>query len=345
MTPSFPEQIRELIRELKNPVSPPETMTENDVVRAHTVLNFIQYKTVADVFLGCAAVNLLNAYVKQKDAKIGYAFKLHLGPILNAIDQLGSFLVKVGYDDAKNMKALQIDICGFQFSYKSIERTDLVAELAAKMSWDGIRKQLYARWIFDFALASEWLGNLTLEGDDLRDRVAEDAIDYENGAFVFRQQRLVKVANINHKKRSLTILANYLRDKLRQADGELVLLEGNFAKVWDKHVTFTSIRPHISGINSVVVCDHINLLKNLLQACVPLDSLVKGNSYFILGYCKPYFSGGYERMGVVPATDLGHRPILPMTEFDRISNSTFQRLYRFPIDESIANKQKELIYR
>lgn len=341
------EQLKSLVLKLKDANIPEEEILEKDVVRALSVLNYIAYLSVADIFLGCAAVNLLNAYVKRKDSKVSYSFKCHLGPILNAIARLRPLFVTVGYDNSRNWHMLQIDFKGFQFSYKAIKQSDFVKQLSGKaLEWDGVRKQPYARTIFDFALSSEFLSDETLDHSSLREKISSDCIDHDKGAFVFRDGRIVKIANIDYKKERLTPMANYLREKLLEAQGELVLLEGNFAKVYDRHVTFTSVRPHISRINSVIACDHINLKKDDLQRFVDLPSLKKGHSYFILGYCRPY-SGkdGAERIGVNLAMDLGHSPILGMDEFKVISKSTFERLHRFPIDKFIACKEKELIYR
>lgn len=345
MSESFVDTIKRLSKNLMDLDDEREVVLERDVVRAYSVLNFVKYESVADVFLGCAAVNLLNAYVKQGDAKIGYTFKSHLGAILNAIDQIGSFLIKVGYDNADNMHLLQIDICGFQFSYKSIEKTGLVDEMAGKIPWDKIRKQCHAQTIFNYAVASPWLTNETLDGDALRTLVEDDAKDFDEGAFVFRSGRLFKILRLEHRKKTHTALANYLREELRQARGELVLLEANFVKVWPLHITFTSVRPHISAVNSVVICDHINLLRKTVENYVDINSLVRGQTYFIVGYCVTYISGGDERMGVNIATDLNHCPILPATQFNEISNDTLSRLYRFGIKEFMASKQRELLYR
>lgn len=342
---AFVDEVHNLVRKLKTARGPTELVSERDVVRAYCVLNFIRYENIADVFLGCAAVNLLNAYVKNGDAKIGYTFKSHLGEILNAIDRLQSFLIKVGYDNTRQMHLLQIDISGFQFSFKSVEMTELVDELARAIPWDGFRKQQYSCSIFDFALMCPEVSNLTLSGDDLRAKVLGDVIDFEHGAFEFRDGRLVKIANLNHSKKPLTEVVNFLREKLREAEGELVLLEGNFTKVHDKHVTFTAIRPHISGVNSVIVCDHINLTRWVLRRYVDERALRKGQTYFILGYCRPYPKGVWNRMGVHIAEDLDHLPILPADEFHKITNSTFARLHRFSIEEFMARKQSELVYR
>ena len=90
----------EIIRVQGEPV---EIVTDVDALGALIVLNFIKYEKVPDAFLAISALNLLNRYVKQKDSRIGYQFRIHLINVLKGIediDQRKSILL--GYDVSRD---------------------------------------------------------------------------------------------------------------------------------------------------------------------------------------------------------------------------------------------------
>ena len=51
---------------------------------------------------------------------------------------------------------------------------------------------------------------------------------------------------------------NYMRVKLCEPRNEPVILIGTFKKVWPKHVTFTTIRPYIKGIQTITICTKLS---------------------------------------------------------------------------------------
>ena len=69
--------LTEQLRKRHDEQDPKEHVLESDVASAMILLNLISYKNVADIFLGCAAMNLINAYVNQgfcRDYLKGYFF-------------------------------------------------------------------------------------------------------------------------------------------------------------------------------------------------------------------------------------------------------------------------------
>ena len=129
-----------------------ELISEEDVLKSLIILNYISYEKVPDAFLGCAAINLLNTYVKQDGAKIGYRFRRHLYPLLKGIEDINQRkTIDVFYDESKPGGILIVSFWGFQFSFHSEKNTEEIRKLQRKndIRWDGIRKQLCAKSIFD----------------------------------------------------------------------------------------------------------------------------------------------------------------------------------------------------
>ena len=76
-----------------------ELVDEEDVLAALIILNFIDYKKVPDLFLGCASLNLLSTYIKQQDSKINYQFRRHILSVLKGIEDVQQpKSVKVTFD-------------------------------------------------------------------------------------------------------------------------------------------------------------------------------------------------------------------------------------------------------
>ena len=130
----------EIIRVQGEPV---EIVTDVDALGALIVLNFIKYEKVPDAFLAISALNLLNRYVKQKDSRIGYQFRIHLINVLKGIEDIDQRkTILLGYDVSRD-NLLIIQFWNFQFSFKSEKLAEQVKQLLSKKNiyWDGIKKQ------------------------------------------------------------------------------------------------------------------------------------------------------------------------------------------------------------
>ena len=131
-------------------------------------LAFVKNKMVytkEDVIRFCAALNLLNTYVKQPDSKIGYDFKGCINRLFIALMMHNITGVKVGMEIAPTKKGsevayviVQIDDAQFSFhqikmtknAYLLKQNTDLVHEL----EFDGLRKQMCAVSIYEMTKAA-----------------------------------------------------------------------------------------------------------------------------------------------------------------------------------------------
>lgn len=343
---SFSEEINkiQIIAISKQHIEAYENIRDIDVVIALNILNYIEYLNIADIFLGCASVNLINTYVKQNNAKLNYEFRLHLINILKGIDKVGDDSIKVVYDDSKQLKILMIQIENFQFSFKFERLSQLISKLSRgnNILWDGIRKQVCAKTIFTFALKSTNISNLTRFGKNLRELINQEEENYNNGFYRFIKGQLIKTGNI---KKGVDIenrwLKNYMRVKLCEPRNEPVILIGTFKKVWKKHVTFTTIRPYIKGVQAITLCDHINIYRKTLEKYINFNELVKNKKYYIIGYCKQY-SNSNKRIGVVLAEDINKIPIMRIGELKKIEKDTFEKCFTFSIEEYLKAKQKHL---
>lgn len=321
-----------------------ETIEIEDVIQAMNILNYTVYQNIADIFLGCASINLVNAYVKQDDAELNYEFRRHLIRILKAIEQTKDDNIIVIYDNTKGLRILMIQIAGFQFSFKSERLSQLTKTLSYNnnIPWDGVRKQYVAKSIFDFAISNKYISNKTCIGKDLRVHISSEMADYEHNAYKFTNGKLVKTQNIEFAHdMDNKYLKNYMRVKLCEPRHEPVILIGTFKKVWPKHVTFTTIRPYIKGVKTLTICNHINIKRTTLEKYIDLSTLVADKKYYIIGYCRQY-SKENERMGVRLAENLQGPPILEIDDIRNIPKDTFEKCHLFSIEDYISTKQRHL---
>lgn len=323
---------------------PKEYIGEDDVVKAMIVLNLISYKNEADVFLGCASINLVNAYMKQKKPKLGYNFRRHLNNLLKGIDDIKQpQTIQIIYDNSSNLQILMVVICNFQFSYKFVYYSEQIRKIEAPniIEWDGLQKQPYAKTVFDYALASPYITKETLGGNNLINKLNEELLLYKSGNYVFRNNKLIKKGMISVATNYVDKeLKNYYRIKLLECNERPVILTGKFERIWEKHVTFSEIRPYIEGLSSLTtVCDHINLLLTDVEKYIELDALKKNKRYYIIGYCAEYGNG---RIGVNLATNNSYTPIFLMDNTKRIPRDILSTCHRFSIEEYISRRQKRL---
>ena len=336
-------EFRERVANMQASSLPQEIIEEEDIVKAMILLNLIKYRKIADVFLGCAAINLVNAYVKQKNAKLGYNFKRHLLELLKGIEDINQpKTIQVDFDNSTHQQILMIVIWDFQFSYKCIYYSDQIKKLEGlnHIPWDGLRKQPYAKTIFDFAISSPFITKETLGGNNLSDMLKEEFELYKSGKYSFKDEKLFKKGNFNvAKDEEDKELKNYYRIKLSECKHRPVILTGRFKKIWDKHVTFITIRPFIEGVSRLTVCNHINLLRRDVERCINIDELIEGHRYYIIGYCTVYGDG---RMGVKLAIDENFSPLFKMSEFEKIPRDILSTCHRFSIEEYTSLRQKKM---
>ena len=342
----FKDDVKELekrVRDRQNIVDP-ELITAKDIVAAFVVLNNTCYKNAADVFLGCSALNLLYTYAKESDSQIGYSFKRHLIPIINGIEEMNqNEAIRVYKASDVSDSVLRISIWNFQFTFRVGENTSFPQwiELGKKIEWDGIRKQHCASMIFYGSLESKWISNLTQKNIELKSLVEEELMEYDNGLYHFADGNLIRTrTDFSNKEIMDKELKNYYRTKLFEYQDRPVIVSGKFSMIWDKHITFTTIRPYIPGCRTVTICNHINLYRPDVEKVFDITTFEKRKKYYIIGYCEPY---GDDRMGIRLATDCGCVPIIRPSELGMIPLDVICECYQFDTDEFIRGNQKHII--
>lgn len=333
----FVSDLETEIIQLQRDKEPTEFIDEEDVVVALVSLNLLPYKSIADCFMGCAAVNLLNSYVKQKNAKLNYGFKRHLIEILKGIEDLNvPNIIQVTYDNRKQEGILQITFWRFQFSFKSMRFSEQIEILQSRnfVEWDGIRKQPYALSIFNTVYNCEYISELSLGEKNFKQKVEEEIESYRNGDYIFTHGNLFKRNNVKKgKDLNNKELKNYYRKKLCECDDRPVILTGKYVRTFRNYATFITIKPYIGGMDAITVCDHINLLISDICKIRPLESLVKGHRYYIIGYCNEYGEG---RMGVKLATNVGVDTLFEMNDYGKLDKDLISVCHRFSIEKNMG---------
>lgn len=117
------------------------------------ILKICLISDAGDVLLFCSCLNLLNTYVKQPDRRIGYTFKKELNYLTDLLLNVDVKDVLLDLQkDGKN-SLLVVDVVGIQFSFHNVSvNTDMIQvnkSKGIKLEWDGVRKQVCAKFIFE----------------------------------------------------------------------------------------------------------------------------------------------------------------------------------------------------
>lgn len=141
-----------------------EVVSIADAAFAYTIVENLEYKTPIDFYIGSAALNLLNTYVKQDDSLIGYSFKKNTAKIVDALAKADLPELTIDLQMESGMKLLMILICDeVQFSFHQPTVSDKQFEAFQKkkgkhLVWDGVRKQQCAVSVFHHALITYPMG-------------------------------------------------------------------------------------------------------------------------------------------------------------------------------------------
>ena len=328
---SLPEQIPE-----------PEAMTppENSTFEVH----FIDVGQGDCSLILCDGKAMLIDVGEASESSKVYSFRRHLIPIINGIEGINqNEAIRVYRASDTSDSVLRISIWNFQFNFRVGENTSFPQwiELGKKMEWDGIRKQYCASMIFNYSLGSKWISNLAQKNNELKALVEEELIEYDNGLYHFTDGNLIRTrTDFSNKVIMDKELKNYYRTKLFEYQDRPVIVSGKFSMIWDKHITFTTIRPYIPGCRTVTICNHINLYRPDVEKVFDITTFEKRKKYYIIGYCEPY---GDDRMGIRLATDCGCVPIIRPSELGMIPLDVTCECYRFNTDEFIRDNQKYII--
>ena len=132
-----------------------EPVLREEADRALGYVRSMDIKGVGDVLLFCAAVNLMNAYVKQPGCKkFGYFFKAYVPRVVDYIRKHPDEGVACNVQmDGKNSLTV-VEVFGIQFSFHCVQGMKPSVE-GSVIEFDGIRKQKCAATLFKMAEANQ----------------------------------------------------------------------------------------------------------------------------------------------------------------------------------------------
>lgn len=332
----FEDFIDSVQKKIKRNQSTVQVVREKDVVKALLILNFIQYQNVEDVFLGCASLNILDAYVRQPTSLINHSYRKHIYNIIKGVEdvKLNNNLVdlKVYYNNESHMIFIVLGTFqfrfytkGFQNKYQQVQNIDYIIN-------DGFTKQKSANSIFHSALSNDMITNKTLNGMNLLCFVDDEIKLFETGNYYFEDGFLKKEDNYQKEYEKIDPLdKNYYRSKLLNCQDRPVIFTGKFSKIYDKHITFIWIRPYIKGVRTLTICNHINLLRTDVEKIYDIYSLIKKGTYFIIGRCVKYPNSN--RMGVKLDMSIKPSPLIKKGSYTDLPDDIIAKCHRFDIME------------
>ncbi len=176
-------------------IKEPEIISDIDAVKAYGILYHALVENEEDVYLFLSCINLLSTFAKQNKKKITYSFKSRIF-FLNELLAYNDFKnIKVSYFYTKAQSLYMVMVNDVQFSFHNviIEKGtwDLLKKYQAQLSWDGIRKQMCAKTVFNVALAKQNLTRKTRNYEDLIEYLNRLEEEYNNGKIILGKKGLV----------------------------------------------------------------------------------------------------------------------------------------------------------
>ncbi len=176
-------------------IKEPEIISDIDAVKAYGILYHALVENEEDVYLFLSCINLLSTFAKQNKKKITYSFKSRIF-FLNELLAYNDFKnIKVSYFYTKAQSLYMVMVNDVQFSFHNviIEKGawDLLKKYQAQLSWDGIRKQMCAKTVFNVALAKQNLTRKTRNYEDLMEYLNRLEEEYNNGKIILGKKGLV----------------------------------------------------------------------------------------------------------------------------------------------------------
>ena len=184
----FCDELNDECRRLQN--SDREKISDDDAFRAYLYIKLTKLELAGDFLLFLACINLLNSYVKQDDAKIGYSFKREIDYFLEICLRKNSSMLKICEEnDGNKGNLLIIQLYSIQFSFHSIKYRYSEVELDKNIEWDGIRKQKCALTIYRRCIDNKSLrSNITFRGDNLDSKIEQYMVSYRKGFMDFNSR-------------------------------------------------------------------------------------------------------------------------------------------------------------
>lgn len=145
------EFIKNLNEYAKNNQNSVETITDEDMIKAIYYIDNLYINNEIDVLIFLLALNLFNAYAKQKDTHSVYRFKKNIITLINILNEREIPNIKIYREKNKGMLYM-FKIYNIQFSFHDEKTVNINEFYYKKMPWDKIRKQPCAKSLFNLCL-------------------------------------------------------------------------------------------------------------------------------------------------------------------------------------------------
>ena len=174
----FLEYTKELNELVINFGDKEEIIDEEDLIKAIFYMNNMYIDDTGDCLIFLSALNLCNSYVKQDKSRIGYTFKKGIEYIINVLNYRDIKDIYVGNSN-NNGNLYIFQIGDIQFSFHDEKKVEINEKYLKDLSWDGVRKQKCAKYIFEMAIKNEIrVTNKTYRGNQLNKKLDETLENY-----------------------------------------------------------------------------------------------------------------------------------------------------------------------
>lgn len=180
----YTKELNEMVIGLQDSI---EVINEEDIIKAIFYINNMYIDNTGDCLIFLAALNLCNAYVKYDRNNIGYSFKKGIEYIIDVLNYRNINDIYINCVNNNGMLYL-FQIGDIQFSFHDEKRVVIDNRYLKDLSWDGVRKQKCAKFIFESVINSKLrVSNKTYRGkclsnelDKLLDNYREKNIDIKD---------------------------------------------------------------------------------------------------------------------------------------------------------------------
>lgn len=159
--------------------------TEEDYFSAWYTLNNTPIKSGLDIFVFCAALNLLNTL--EEETKKQYCLDRYFTILYDVIEQINSPLVSTYANDEEHFVFIRFyDVFNFSFSFKTTSK-DLVPKQYFNnppIPFDSIRKKRIAPTLFKMAI-QKLAKRKTIGGKSLEQLLKDEVELFKSGSYTF----------------------------------------------------------------------------------------------------------------------------------------------------------------
>lgn len=257
----------------------PNVVSDVDAYRAYYIVHNIKIEKDGDALLFLTSLALLNTYVKQDNHSplVDYSFKNCLEVLLQKSKHVFFRTIKMHYIDRElgGNNLFIVEFCdSYQFSYHSVKKhfkNLIVKEYKQKLKYWDIKNKSFINELFQKVyLNNIGFSNLTMNGEDLREKVTEFSED-----LIKNPSKINELVSLNKKHK---------HTKKEKTEGQL-LWDDYYKEYVDvlKNEGSKGKRYTMSG----VIKEDVNLTRNVINKMkelniIPSDPITSSDFFVVL---------------------------------------------------------------